>query len=221
MIVNAHFGSKSPFVPEFDIKMYQSQLDKELVNVIRECALNEEHHILETVKPFPPEASYDWITNRAYDYNFLNFDDKYPQLSKVKSWIFEQYKTYTKELGIKEEEVYTMCWINIIRNDGRKIEKHHHAQDGSRGLQKYAYVSGHITIQATDTNTYYQNPILDKQYITVKNYEGESTMFPSWVIHWTDENKSNNPRISLAFDIITKEMYDMGEMINKEVFIKL
>jgi len=221
MLLNAHFGSKSPFLPEFDIKLYEGRLRQDLVEHIKEIALKEETYILDNFKPYPAEASYDWITNRAYDYNFLNFVNKYPKLSEVKDYIHNQYKNYVSDLGVNEEEVYIMCWINIIRNDGRKIEKHHHAQDGSRGLQEYAYVSGHISIQVNETNTHYQHPILDKRFFSLKNEAGVTTLFPSWMIHWTDCNLSNEPRISLAFDIITKEMYNMGAMINKDVFIKL
>ena len=68
------------------------------------------------------------------------------------------------------------------------------------------YLSGHFNVQVNDTSTRYMSPInqlLDPDVIDVKNREGEITLFPSYIFHYTTPHYSFKPRITLAFDIST------------------
>ena len=178
--------------------------------------LAEEQHILDTAKMFPPleqhtnpEYAKDWLTNRLYDYNLIDYCDKYDSMDKFRVWIKEQVELYFQSLGLPKDKLYIQCWANVIRNDGRRIIKHHHADDTQRGPQEYSYLSGNICIQADNTNTYYQHPFLDKRAMPIKNIPSELILFPSYMVHWTDTNQAETPRISIAFDLITQEVYDM------------
>ena len=56
--------------------------------------------------------------------------------------------------------------------------------------------------------TYYKNPFNDSK-VGIYNIVGELILFPSHIIHWTDNNNDPEPRISIAFDIITDKVYNM------------
>jgi ectoine hydroxylase-related dioxygenase (phytanoyl-CoA dioxygenase family) len=51
----------------------------------------------------------------------------------------------------------------------------------------------------------------------IDNIPGEMILFPSYIVHWTDQNTSKTPRISIAFDIITEEVYNMIDNHNFRV----
>lgn len=216
MLELAKFGSKSPFVPSINIALYIVNIGERLTNKLRDIVVQEEQYILDNFKTIPdwmPNHSSKnedrWLTNRLWDYNLFDFSTKYPELNEVKSWIYSQYVDYCKAINVPVERVYIQCWANIVYNDGRRIISHHHA-DGHLGAdQEYSYCSGNICIQAVNTHTYYQNPFLDKKNSFVKNVAGDLTLFPSFVVHYTDANLSEVPRISIAFDIITEEVYNM------------
>ena len=99
-----------------------------------------------------------------------------------------------KELNLTyEDSLYIQCWANVMRK-GEKIKKHFHS------INNYDYLSGHICIQTTNTNTYYLEPYHKERFI-LKNNPGNITLFPSWVEHFTDEVLDNNERITIAFDL--------------------
>jgi exopolysaccharide biosynthesis predicted pyruvyltransferase EpsI len=226
MLVNAEFRSNSVFIPEFIIPLEQDSISADLVEKLKHIMLTEEQNIIDAYKPFDSKAENnanleDWVTNRAFEYNLLNFGDKYPEINELKQFICNQYKNYVGQLGLKEEVVYIQVWINVLRKGSRFFTKHHHAHVARLGNQTYAYVSGNICIDAVDTHTYYQHPVLDMVEVSIKNIPGESILFPSWVIHRTDQNLSENPRLSIAFDIITEELWKQRGMDNPENYIRL
>lgn len=227
MLVKLKFDSKSPFVPDVEIPVEIDTIGGALCEEIKRIILIEEPIIMETYNPYmngvPERAAglEDWVTNRAFEYNFLKLQDKYPDLAYLKDFILYQYRNYIKQLSLPEEEVYIQCWINVLRKDSRFFSAHHHAHVSRIGDQSYAYVSGNICIDAENTNTYYYSPFLDKKKISIKNNPSESVLFPAWVMHSTDQNKSENPRLSVAFDIITKKSMDLRQMDNPENFIRL
>jgi hypothetical protein len=137
-------------------------------------------------------------------------DFNYPEVKEFKQFIKDSYEEYAKSWGYEPDNpVYIQCWANVIRNNGRRITPHNHAGAHADAPHEYSNVSGNICIHAENTNTYYENPFLKYNAIPIKNEIGELVMFPSFITHWTDTNESENPRISIAFDIITQEVYDM------------
>jgi hypothetical protein len=227
MLVKVKFDSKSPFVPDIEVPFEVDSLGSVMCEELKRIILLEEPIIMHEYNPYKdgvPEQTAgleDWVTSRAFEYNLLKMGDKYPVLVDLKSFILYQYRNYVKELSLPEEEVYIQCWINVLRKDSRYFSAHHHAHFSRIGDQSYAYVSGNICIDAENTSTYYANPFLDKKKISIKNIPSESVLFPSWVVHATDQNKSENPRISIAFDIITKTSMDLRQMDNPDNFIRL
>jgi hypothetical protein len=227
MLIKIKFDNESPFIPDIEIPIDIDTIGEALCGELKTIVLLEEQSIMQTYTPYhggKPEKDSgleDWVTNRAFEYNLLKMTDKYPALVALKSFIHYQYKNYIKQLSLPEEEVYAQCWINVLRKNSRFFSAHHHAHESRIGDQSHAYISGNICIAAEDTNTYYYNPFLDKKRTKIKNIPSESVMFPAWLMHSTDQNKSDNLRLSIAFDIITKKTMDLREMDNPDNFIKL
>jgi hypothetical protein len=211
-IIKLEFPSNSFFVPAHTITCFLSRLDLELSKRLAEIVTKEEYNILiNTVKPdFIEDPS--WLTGRLWYYNFLDFD--YPEIEEFKNFIKEEYLKFSKELGHTiPNKTYIHCWANVLRKDGRPIARHHHADGHAKIPQSYAYLSGNVSLQAENTHTYYENPFTD-DYEKIANVPGDLFLFPSSITHWTDKNESDNLRISLAFDIITEEVYNMVYDVN-------
>lgn len=208
MLFDMVFESKSFFTPSITLKLYNASISQDLNKKLRDIVILEEPNILANVPPANPEDP-DWMTGRLWNYNFLDLD--YEEVRELKHWIKQQYINYMALLGKQPDKVYIQCWVNIIRNNGRRIVPHHHADGHSSDVdapQEYSYLSGNLCIQTVDTNTWFQNPFLDKKVIPIPNNDAEMIFFPSFVTHWTDVNKSDMPRITISFDLVTEEFYN-------------
>jgi hypothetical protein len=220
-------------VPHFDLPLEIENIGEDLTKQLEVIIDSEENNIRESFSPFrnkydgnrnPDEVNglEDWVTNRAFEYNLLNYSDIYPELKTLKSKIYQQYLNYISALGIPNDTVpYIQVWFNVLRKDSRFFTRHHHAHPARIGDVVDAYISGNICIRAEDTKTYYYSPYIDNQSVGVKNVPGECVLFPSWAYHSTDQNKAELPRLSVAFDIITQEMYDKNKMDNRDNYIRL
>lgn len=223
MLTELQFESRSPFLPAFRIpvnKTFFTEGGYNSINELKDLVLNKEQEILEENDPYPKSDSVDWLTNRLYGYTIFKYAEEYPVLLKLKEHIKKSYLEYCANMKIKPEKVYLTGWANILRKNGRNITPHHHADGHIHAPFDYAYVSCHISITASGTSTYYENPFIKNQACKIINVPGEVYMFPSWVVHWTDINQDDEPRISIAFDIVTEEVYNMFPETNKN-FIEL
>jgi hypothetical protein len=207
MRIDLEFESKSPFLPPFNIPLNISKFNN--FEQLRVLVLEKEQEILNTYKPYPENDSKDWLTNRLYAYNLFDYMEEYPVLIEFKKFIYDSYVEYCNSTDSPVENVYANCWANIIRNDSRTISPHTHTDAHIGAPLEYSYVSGNICITAIDTKTYYANPFIHKTSYGISNTPGELVLFPSWVLHWVDENKSETPRISIAFDIVTEHVYNL------------
>ena len=229
MIFVLDFDTYSPFLPKVRIPLGHYVISDSLRDKLKEIVLNEEQSIL-AKRVFNREfvdaktqdkLEYDWITNRAYEYNLFDYTNKYPELNDFKQFISESYRDHLKNLNIPDHKVYIHCWVNILKKTGKFITPHHHCTDNTRGDQEYAWCSGHICITANNTCTHYQHPLLDARYNSIKNNPGDMFFFPSYITHWTDKNEDDEYRISIAFDLIPEEVYENGNVVNKKIFIEL
>lgn len=136
------------------------------------------------------------LTAKFAAYNMLQWDD--PVCQKIKLKLREGIDKMSPNLS---EKVYAQMWANVLRR-GQAIRPHQHACD------EYSFLSANITLQATDTQTVYQNPYgLDN--IAFDNKPGVITMFPEYVIHWTTQHKDPlSPRVTLGVDILTERAFD-------------
>ena len=206
MFFQLQFPSKSPLLPDCSINLYRVKLDKKITKKLAEIILLEEPNILANTKPQNLNDP-EWLTQRLWEYNFFDFN--YVEVSYLRDWLKEQYVDYMRQTGLPIGKTYIQCWANKIINNGRNIVPHNHCDAHANAPCQYSYLSGNICIQAVDTKTYYASPFDMRMRIGIENQEGEMVFFPSYVMHWTDKNTSETPRLSLAFDIITEEVYNM------------
>ena len=132
------------------------------------------------------------LTSRSCHYNLLNWWGT----GLLRKWIRQGYEEYN---NIRGRPLYVQCWANVMRK-GEKIGAHIHASHPT--LAEHAHLSGHLSVQVDGTtSTYYDgNPILNKS--------GLMSFFPGRSLHWTDRYEGNSERITVAFDIHSKEFYE-------------
>ena len=225
------FEVDSEMIPPFELPLDTSNIGETLTKQLEHILDTEEKTIMEMYPAFTnkytnenPESDSgleDWVTNRAFEYNLLNMSGKYPELNLLKQKILESYRTYASEMHLTPTKVYIQVWFNVLRKNGRFFTKHHHAHPSRLGDPKQAYVSGHICIRADNTHTYYYSPYLQEQRNGLKNIPGTLTLFPSWVLHSTDQNISDQTRLTIAFDIITEKTFLERKMDNPDNYIEL
>jgi hypothetical protein len=201
-LINIDFKSRSPFVPKLDIKFYQYQIGEELTQHLQNVIFEIKDDIL-SIKPAIGK-SWNSLTSRLWNYNLFDFPN--PELAVLKDLIAQQYICFVDALGYTRESVYIQCWANMLRF-GQDINWHHHSDAHADAPREFAYVSGNLCIHADDTKTYYRNPCADTDIVGIDNIDGEMILFPSFIQHATDKNMTQTPRISIAFDIITQEIY--------------
>jgi hypothetical protein len=214
MLFQLKFVSKSFFLPAQSIDCWAVSIPS--AGRLSEIVLLEEQNILDNTQPHDNEADPTWLTARLWQYNFLDLD--YPEIQELKEFIRQQYVDYSTRLGYVPGKTYIQCWANIIRDNQRCITPHEHACAHAQAPGEYSHVSGNLCLQADNTRTYYKNPVLPDMAAPIDNAPGEMILFPSYIVHWTDQNTSKTPRISIAFDIITEEVYNM---INNHNFREL
>ena len=206
-------------LPAFDIALHNSSIDSENLDQLIKIVIKEHPNII-AIKSKHDEDDPTWITGKLWAYNFLDFD--YPCVRYLKKFIYEKYLEYAVFCNIDSSKpVYIQCWVNIINNDGRIITPHNHAEAHGGAPVEYSYISGNISLQTENTSTFFAHPILNKKaYREIPNINGELILFPSFITHWTSPNLSDNPRITIAFDIITEEVYNMINNNNYRLLTK-
>jgi hypothetical protein len=212
-MISLNFPSKSPMLPEFNIKMFDIKLDLETTKQLAEVVIAEETNIINNVKSSDPNDDKTWLTGKLWSYNFLDFD--YPCIKQFNNFIFNSYVSYMNAIGVEySKPVYVQCWANILYNNGRVITPHNHSSAHCDAPYEYSYVSGNISIVVENTSTFFAHPIFKDMAIEIPNKTGELIMFPSFITHGSSENRSETPRITIAFDIITEEVYNMVDNYN-------
>lgn len=135
-------------------------------------------------------------TSKFLHYNVLNWNTtETEQLRKNIKLILLKYNNYN--CNPTPEKVWVQCWANIMRFS-QKINPHMHS------VSPFSYLSGNFVVQSKDTSTFYINPvnqINDPEIFEIKNVDGEMTIFPSHVFHYTSRHYSIIPRITIAFDL--------------------
>ena len=104
--------------------------------------------------------------------------------------------------------MYIQCWANVMRN-GQKIEAHQHSQDI---MDTEDFLCGNLPLQVDGTtSTYYLDTTQRPQDTEVKpicNMNGQMTIFPGYLTHWTDKYVGNDERVTIAFDILSERYFE-------------
>lgn len=145
--------------------------------------------------------------------NGMLFLHKEKSLSDVFDYINSQVEIYWKELGLVGSPGIHYSWANKYSKGGY-AKMHNHSP---------YFVSGCFYVDKTSDeqgNIYFQDPNealmstlpqndefkLSQNTISVSTYTGDLVLFPSWFKHGVYENKTETPRISIAFDVSYRGM---------------
>ena len=200
------------FAPEYDYTIFET-VNKEInFEELAKFILSKEKEIVSL--PVTGDAytgmREDSTTTRFDKYNVFKWKDK--NIEMLKHFICNFHddivgKYFKQELP---KELYIQCWANIMRK-GDQIKPHLH------NIGPTCYLGGHICVQCDDTSTYYINPINqinDPMTFESKNRVGKISIFPNNIPHYTDIQKSDKERITIAFDL-------MIENPNKDNYVRL
>jgi len=224
MVEFLEFASQSAMLPPISIPIHISQYDMMATKDLEQLILASEESILAI--PVPEEnklASWGsnykerpdhWITSRLPFYNFLE------RVESFRNFVYESYLNYQNELDNPIYKVYAHGWVNIIRTN-EHIVPHNHAAAHVNAPEETSYVSGNFCVRADDTSTNYRNPYIHNDWKSIPNNPGDLVLFPSFIFHNTSVNKVEQPRLSIAFDIITEEVYNNLPDNFKKIFLEL
>ena len=195
----------SPYAPQWDFRVGTSICEDIDTNSLSEFLLLKEKE----VKKLPTSVRIDGKESDGYtglgsnsttakfqSYNILTWN--HPEIKKLKSNIARNIIGYNSECGVETpNQIYIICWYNVLRF-GQKINPHMHSTSPN------CYLSGHFNVQVNDTSTVYMSPINQlnqPDVIDIKNKDGDMTLFPSYIFHYTTPHYSFKPRITIAFDV--------------------
>ena len=191
----------TPFAPFWDYTIAICKLDIDLASM-KELILKKEKEIIEeyTKDKFPlvdggTGLGLDSLTSRFKYFNLLTWD--HPACKQLHESIRSLHLKYHWELlKMDPPDLKIRCWANVLRK-GERIKKHVHA------IHPGSYLSGHFCVSTIDSSTKYVPPYkTDNVDIEIENVSGEMTLFPTCLPHYTTVTKSDEPRITIAFDII-------------------
>jgi len=118
------------------------------------------------------------------------------------------YVTAAEHQGLDQSPVWVQCWENVLRRDGH-LHKHAHN----------FFMHGHLTVATPGSHTGYEFDT--GEGLEIRNEAGLMTLIGKpGVMHYTTPNPSDEPRISMAFDLCrVPEM--SNETLNRHTFIPL
>jgi len=194
----AHYTHEkhSPFGVAFNYYIATfDPLPKDYVSYLETFILSIEKEIVETFKygsDGDTGLGNDSVTSKFLFYNLFKTQEFSFLKQHVKNSVYEllDYTGY----GEYNVPLYGHCWCNVMRK-GEQIKEHHHDDNMSK-----SFLSGHVPIKTNKTCTYYINPI-DKSVDGEENIDGQLTLFPSYIRHYTSQVE-DDIRVTVAFDII-------------------
>ena len=168
--------------------------DSAWVDRMREICLAAEPAILELpiASAWKNDAEsgnigYTGTTARYHAYNVLLM--RHTEVIHLFRAIQNAYFKIAMQLGLDQKPVWVQCWQNVIRTE-QSLHPHSHPYE----------MHGHLTIQADGTQTVYVFD--DGRELQFDNQPGMLTLIGNGgLTHYTTPNKSNQPRISIAFDL--------------------
>ena len=174
----------------FRIHQTHDFFSQEECNTVKDLLLRHEQEVL-SIPQQHQHNGYSGLTHQIHVYNWLEHtelrDIFTPKLFRIP--LFAEYNT-----------LWIQCWGNILRF-GEMIKKHVHREEHERTLQGnqnivYAcsvFISGNEDHGILINDTHYTNKL------------GECVVLGEEVPHRVKTYYKKEPRISLAFDVITQD----------------
>ena len=106
-------------------------------------------------------------------------------------------------IEIERPRTWLHAWVNIHRKN-EIIATHTH------NAGPYCYLSGHVTLQCSETSTIYFDPLNQSNNVVIHespNIVGKLALFQQHIPHCTTPHPSSDLRITMAFDLLLDEDY--------------
>lgn len=211
---------QTPFSPTYNYFIFENNIDNQIdIKQILNVMFDREKELIN----FDYSPTNDVLfeeKNLPIRYKFFN--KKIFDLECVQTLIYalkNNIQTYSKSLHQSvPEKLWIQIWCNILRKN-QLIELHQH--DASEN----SYISGNLCLQSNNTKTHFLNPQsyfnTNKPEYSSVNEKGKLTLFPSTLPHGTDKVQNDEPRVTIAFDILTeKNIKTITWRDNKNYFFK-
>jgi hypothetical protein len=186
------------FAPIWNIPLGVKKFeDEKTIDIIKSFLLKKEKDIISSI-PYDYDGTTNLnpnsVTGRFAHYNLFNFKQECPSLNNLFEFFKKSYLEYiqTEELSPRETDI--VCWFNALRK-GEKVHEHNH------GAGNDVYLSGNFILADHKTSTHYKCPYDRDVIISIPNFKGILTIFPSFVYHYSDTYNDDSVRHSIAFDI--------------------
>ena len=204
---------KSPFAPTWNYFIAEKLLSTIQCTRLKNYLLSKQQEVFaikNNLDDCGTGLGNETTTARSGSYNIFTWDQ--PDINILKKEIASMCNNYHERVTGKKILKFGLAgWMNIMKK-GDRIELHNHA------FSNDSYLSGNFTVSSNDTKTVYNNPfsqytkenvlvkmvedgVDDPSYYPSKNIDGKLTLFPSYIPHFTTEHKTDNNRITLAFDL--------------------
>jgi hypothetical protein len=145
-------------------------------------------------------------TSRFPFYNMLLLRDV--SVIHIFRAIQRSFMVMAEKQGLDQSPVWIQCWENVLRRDGH-LHKHAHN----------FFMHGHLTVTTPGSRTGYE--FENGEAVEIENEPGLLTLIGrAGVMHYTTPNPSDQPRISIAFDLC-RVPHMNNDTLNRHVFIPL
>lgn len=200
------------FSPSWNFSIGTDVWNYDKIDIIEKWLIDNEERIKNL---YPPQSNdggtglgKNSLTSRFGKYNLFKFADELPELNDLFKFIQVLYLDYLKHHNGQLQDLYIVCWYNVLRKD-EKIDEHSH------GVDPFAYLSGNFHLNNYETKTYYRCPIDREVILPLDNSKGGISIFPGFVPHYTDTHKKDCLRVSIGFDLHINK--DPTALYNKNI----
>jgi len=195
------------FAPEWDYHLIESMIKDINCSSLSKFLKNKEKEILKLKAGGDGYTGLgkNSVTSRHHSYNLFDFKNK--EILKLKKNILALHKIFLKHFSLKYKTLFIKGWYNILRKN-EQIKPHLHDTEPD------AYLGGNFCVQCNDTSTYYINPVNQLNEPKVhksQNKIGKLTLFQNCIPHYTDIQKLDDERITIAFDLRLLQFGQFGQ----------
>ena len=196
----------NPLAPEWHYVFVEQDTHNINIKSLIDFLLKKEKDILklESVNDGFTGLGTKSLTSKHSSYNLFNFKNK--EITKLKNNIIKLHKTFLNHHALPiPQHLFIKGWYNILKK-GEQIKPHLH------DVTPDSYLGGNFSVQSKDTSTYYicpANQINEPDVHKSLNTPGKLTLFQNCIPHYTDQNKSNIKRITIAFylSLVIKDFF--------------
>lgn len=140
----------------------------------------------------------------AKTYNFI---EKY-NCKHLEARIYQAVEEYVKQIGWKgmcDGFVIKDSWMNVL-DEGESHTLHCHPGYTISGTYYFRVSNKQGSIRFNNPNTLmfhgqFPQGVLSPQTTDIVPDDGDVILFPSWLVHGTQKNATNEQRISIAFNL--------------------